>query len=94
MALNAITTGAMTLCGKTYGNLMVDVRPTNQKLIKRAVRLICQIARTDEKTAHQLLTASKGHVKTAVIMHRKKLSRVQAEKQLKKSSGFLAEALK
>ena len=47
MALNAITTGAMVLCGKTYGNLMVDVRPTNQKLIARAIRLICMVAQTD-----------------------------------------------
>lgn len=93
MTLNAITTGAMALCGKTYGNLMVDVRPTNQKLIKRAVRLICLIAHTDEKTARRLLTTSKGHVKTAVVMHRKKLSRVQAEKRLKQADGFLAEAL-
>ena len=93
MALNAITTGAMALCGKTYGNLMVDVQPTNKKLVARAVRLICEIARTDQKTAEQLLKKSRGNVKTAVVMHRRKLTREQAEKQLKKRNGFLNKAL-
>ncbi len=93
MALNAITTGAMTLCGKTYGNLMVDVQPTNQKLMARAVRLICSVAQTDEKTARRLLTASGKNVKTAVVMHRKKCTRLQAQKLLKQSNDRLAEAM-
>lgn len=93
MALNAITTGAMALCGKTYGNLMVDVQPTNQKLLARAVRLICTVAQTDEQTARRLLLASGKNVKTAIVMHRKKCTRVQAKKLLKKSKGRLAEAL-
>ena len=93
MALNAITTGAMTLCGKTYGNLMVDVRPTNQKLMARAIRLICTVAHTDEKTARKLLTTSGKNVKTAIVMHRKNYSRAQAQKALQKARGFLAEAL-
>lgn len=93
MALNAITTGAMALCGKTYGNLMIDVQPTNQKLISRAVRLICTVAHTDEKTARRLLTDSGKNVKTAIVMHRKKCTRTQAQKRLQKSGGHLAEAL-
>ncbi len=93
MALNAITTGAMVLCGKTYGNLMVDVRPTNQKLIARAIRLICTVAQTDEKTARKLLTASGKNVKTAIVMHRRKCSRKEAQKTLRKARGFLVEAL-
>lgn len=93
MALNAITTGAMALCGKTYGNLMVDVRPSNKKLEARAVRLICQITGVSEKQAKTLLNASHKKVKTAVVMHRKKLSRVSAEKQLKKADGFLTKIL-
>ncbi|MBQ3666470.1 MAG: N-acetylmuramic acid 6-phosphate etherase [Elusimicrobiaceae bacterium] len=93
MALNAITTGAMVLCGKTYGNLMVDVRPTNQKLIARAIRLICMVAQTDEKTALKLLTASHKNVKIAIVMHKHACSRTQAQKLLKKADGFLAGAL-
>ena len=93
MALNAITTGAMTLCGKTYGNLMIDVRPTNEKLIVRATRLICTVAGTDERTARKLLIASGKNVKTAVVMHRKKTDRKTAEKLLKKEQGFLTRVL-
>ncbi|MBQ8032848.1 MAG: N-acetylmuramic acid 6-phosphate etherase, partial [Elusimicrobiaceae bacterium] len=93
MALNAITTGAMALCGKTYGNLMVDVQPTNQKLLARAVRLICTVAQTDEQTARRLLLASGKNVKTAIVMHHQKCTRKQAQKLLKKSKGRLAEAL-
>lgn len=93
MVLNAITTGAMALCGKTYGNLMVDVQPTNQKLIARAVRLICTVAHTDEKTARQLLAASGKNVKTAIVMHRNKCTRAQAQARLKKARSFLAEVL-
>lgn len=93
MALNAITTGAMTLCGKTYGNLMIDVRPTNEKLVARAVRLICQVAGTDEKTAQKLLAASGKSVKTAVVMHKKHADKKQAEKLLKKQNGFLTKVI-
>ena len=93
MALNAITTGAMALCGKTYGNLMVDVKPTNKKLVARAIRLIEQIAQTDEKTAAKLLKNSGGKVKTAIVMHRKNLSRQEAQKKLNRANGFLGEII-
>lgn len=93
MALNAITTGAMARAGKVYGNLMVDVKPTNKKLVRRAVRLICTISGADEKTAEKLLPAAGGNVKTACVMFAKKCTRAQAEKLLKKHKGFLREAL-
>ncbi len=93
MALNAITTGAMALCGKTYGNLMVDVQPTNKKLVARAVRLIAQVAKTSEKTAAKLLASSGKNVKTAIVMRRKKTTRAQAQAQLKKANGFLGKTL-
>ena len=93
MALNAITTGAMTLCGKTYGNLMIDVQPTNQKLVARAIRLICTVSGADEKTAAKLLAAAGKNVKTAVVMHKKHVSRAEAEKLLKKQNGFLTKVI-
>lgn len=93
MALNAITTGAMALSGKTYGNLMVDVKPTNNKLVQRAVRLICTLTQINEKAAYKLLLSSGRNVKTAVIMHKKHCSRLQAEKILRQSKGFLKGAL-
>lgn len=94
MALNAITTGAMARAGKVYGNLMIDVQPTNQKLIRRAVRLIGTVANTDEKTAESLLNAAGKSVKTAIVMHVKQCSRTQAEKLLKQHNGFLQEVLR
>ena len=93
MALNAITTGAMALCGKTYGNLMIDVRPTNEKLVLRATRLIATVSGADEKTAHKLLMRSGKNVKTAVVMFRKKTDRKTAEKLLKKEHGFLTRVI-
>ena len=94
MALNAITTGAMAHAGKVYQNLMVDVQPTNQKLVRRATRLISTISGADEKTAARLLTASHNRVKTAIVMHVKKCPAAQAEKLLKKHHGFLREVLR
>ena len=89
MTLNAISTGAMARAGKVYGNLMVDVQPTNQKLIRRAVRLIASVTKTDEKTAEKLLIASGKSVKTAIVMQMKKINKGQAEKLLQKHHGFL-----
>lgn len=93
MALNAITTGAMARAGKVYGNLMVDVRPTNKKLVRRALRLIMTVSGADEKTATKLLAQSGQHVKTAIVMYVKKCSCEQANKLLKKHKGFLKETL-
>lgn len=94
MALNAITTGAMARAGKVYENLMVDVKPTNKKLVRRAIRLICTVSGANEKTAEKLLKDSGKNVKTAIIMHVKKCSRTQAEKRLSIHKGFLREALR
>ena len=93
MALNIITTGAMTLCGKTYGNLMIDVRPSNKKLNIRAVNLIRRLTGIGEKEAAALLQTAGRRVKTAVVMRRKGVTRRQAENLLKKSKGFLAHVI-
>ena len=93
MALNTITTGAMARAGKVYQNLMVDVRPTNRKLVARAIRLICTVSGADENTAKHLLTASGKQVKTAIVMHCKQCSRLRAQQLLRKHRGFLAEVL-
>ena len=93
MALNAITTGAMARVGKIYGNLMVDVQPTNRKLVARATRLISQIAQTDEATAARCLQAARGSVKIAVLMHQKNCTYATAKRLLQKHRGFLREAL-
>lgn len=68
MILNMISTTAFILCGKTYGNLMVDVCPTNEKLIARAVRIISTTVECSEETAAKLLEAGGMNVKTAIVM--------------------------
>ena len=83
----------MALCGKMYGNLMVDVKPTNKKLVARATRLIAQIAGADPQTAGQYLAQSGNQVKVAIVMLKKQLDRPHAARLLKKANGFLAEAL-
>lgn len=66
MVLNMLSTGAMVLLGKTYGNLMVDLRPTNTKLRARAVRIVATVTGLNEEAAQQVL-AEAGDVKTAIV---------------------------
>ncbi|MFM7389225.1 MAG: N-acetylmuramic acid 6-phosphate etherase [Vampirovibrionales bacterium] len=68
MLLNHISTSLMVLLGKTYGNLMVDVRASNHKLRQRAIRLVCQLTPADEAEATELLKACDWEVKTAIVM--------------------------
>ncbi len=68
MILNMISTTAFILMGKVYGNLMIDVQPTNEKLIARAVRIIREVTGKSEEESAALLTASGMRVKHAVIM--------------------------
>jgi N-acetylmuramic acid 6-phosphate etherase len=68
MILNMISTTAFILCGKTYGNLMVDVCPTNEKLVARAMRIICTTVECSEDAAGKLLESSGRNVKTAIVM--------------------------
>lgn len=66
MVLNMLTTGAMIRLGKVYGNLMVDVRATNEKLRDRAKRIVMAATGCDESTAIDALNKSEGHAKTAI----------------------------
>lgn len=69
MALNIISTGAMVRYGKVYGNRMIDVAVTNDKLHDRALRIICDLTELDRAAAQELLTRSKKKVKLALLMH-------------------------
>ncbi len=69
LVLNTLTTGAMIRLGKTFGNLMVDLKATNSKLKVRANRIVRTIANLDEPAAAELLRRSQGEVKTAIVMH-------------------------
>ncbi len=89
MVLNMLSTGAMVRLGKVYGNLMVDVRVTNQKLAARARRIVAHLGQVDEDTAARLLAQSGGAVKPAVVMARRGVDAAEAQRLLDEADGFL-----
>ncbi len=70
MVLNMLTTGAMVRLGKTYGNLMVDLRATNEKLKDRAERMLITTCGVERDAARALLVRADGSVKLAIVMHK------------------------
>jgi len=68
MVLNMLSTGAMVKLGKVYGNLMVDVKCSNEKLRQRAVNIVCEAAGVDADTARKALQESGNSCKTAIVM--------------------------
>ncbi len=93
MILNMLSTGVMVRLGKTYGNLMVDVKPTNAKLKVRATRIVSLITGSDETTAQSALLQANWEVKTAIILLVKKIDPPEARKQLAKHGGVLRKVL-
>ncbi len=93
MALNILSTGVMVRLGKVHGNRMVDVAVTNSKLEDRALRILADLAAVDREQGRQLLAASEGSVKVALLMARKGLSAAEAREQLERSGGQLRLAL-
>lgn len=89
MVLNMLTTASMVRLGKTYGNLMVDVRPGSAKLRDRAKRLVMLITGVGEERAEELLHGSKWDVKAAIVMEIKNTDYRKASKLLKEHGGFL-----
>jgi len=93
LVLNMLTLGAMVQLGKTYGNLMVEVRPTSRKLRARAVRIIRSITGCSAATAGRCLRDAGGHTKVAVLMAAEQLSSSSARRRLTRSHGSLRRAL-
>jgi len=93
MALNMVSTGTMVKLGKVYGNLMVDLRPTNSKLIKRAERIICEVTGCSEEQAKKYFLSSGYDVKVAAVMITKGLNQSDADALLEKNNGILKKAL-
>jgi N-acetylmuramic acid 6-phosphate etherase len=94
MVLNMLSTGVMVQLGKTYGNLMVDVRPTNAKLRRRALRIVQQVCAADAHAAQAALDASGGEVKTAIVMLALDLDAEQARARLQAAGGVTRRALR
>jgi N-acetylmuramic acid 6-phosphate etherase len=89
MVLNMITTGAMIRIGKTYGNLMVDMRATNVKLTDRAERIVVEVCSVTREEARALLRDAGGSVKLAIVMQKRGLSRAAAERALADAGGVI-----
>ena len=94
MVLNMLSTGAMIKLGKVYGNLMVDVKPSNEKLIRRCVTIVCAAAECDEATAVVALEACGYRPKTAIVMVLCGVDADTAREMLQKAGGRIAGALK
>ena len=92
LVLNMLSTGIMIKTGAVYGNLMVNVQPTNAKLIDRAQRIIMAATEIDQPTAATLLEKS-GGVKIAIVMQKLNLDRSTAEARLKTANGNLSSLL-
>ena len=93
LVLNMLTTISMIKLGKTYGNLMVDVKTGSEKLKDRARRIVMIVAEVDYDAADALLKRAKWNVKVAIVMQRANLSMVQAQRRLKKANDSVAEAI-
>jgi N-acetylmuramic acid 6-phosphate etherase len=93
LVLNMLSTGVMVRTGATYGNLMMNVRPTNAKLVDRAHRIIMSATGCDLAAATRLLEESGKSVKTAIVMQKLSLDRAAAEARLSETHGVLAKAL-
>jgi N-acetylmuramic acid 6-phosphate etherase len=89
IVLNAMSTTAFVLLGKTYGGLMVDVRPTNAKLWARAIRIVRTLSGVDDATARRLIEKAGGRAKVALVMHHASVNAVRAKELLVKHKGSL-----
>ena len=93
LILNMLTTGAMIRIGKTYGNLMVDLRATNQKLCDRSQRIVAELTNLPQPEAAQLLNQCGGEVKTAIVTALKGVSPDEARRLLTLGAGHLRSTL-
>jgi N-acetylmuramic acid 6-phosphate etherase len=93
MVLNMLTTGAMIKNGKVFGNLMVDVQATNEKLIERQKKIIMEATDCSRETAEEALTASGNHCKTAIVMILTNSDANQAKASLQQHKGFIRECI-
>ena len=94
MVLNMLSTGTMVKLGKVYGNLMVDVKATNEKLAERALRIVMAAAGCQRKEAEAALRRAGGQAKLAILIALTGCSPAEGRLQLGMAQGHLAKALK
>ena len=94
LVLNTLTTGVMIRLGKVYGNLMVDLKATNEKLRDRSVRIVMDMTNLSRPGARRLLARAQGKVKAAIVMHFRRTDLAGALKILDECDQFLRKAIK
>ncbi|MDB4913791.1 MAG: N-acetylmuramic acid 6-phosphate etherase [Gemmatimonadetes bacterium] len=87
LILNMITTGAMIRMGKTFGNLMIDLRATNVKLVDRSERIVAEVCAISREDAHEMLARADGSVKLAIVMHSLGVDKDEAARRLDAEGG-------
>jgi N-acetylmuramic acid 6-phosphate etherase len=93
MVLNMLSTAAMIRLGKVYGNLMVDVQPTNAKLQRRAVHILQEATGVDAEAARQALEATGYEVKPALVMLLAQVDEAEARRRLAATQGSVRQAV-
>jgi len=93
MVLNMLSTGAMIRIGKTYGNLMVDVAVSNEKLRARALGILADVTGIDGEDAEALLESAGGDVKCAILTALSGVDQITADRRLREAGGILRRAL-
>ena len=93
LVLNMLTTGSMIRIGKTWGNLMVDLRATNAKLTDRSERILMEATGLTRSAAHAALAAADGRVKPAIVMLRQNVALPEADRLLEAHQGRLRDVV-
>ncbi|MBC7967013.1 MAG: N-acetylmuramic acid 6-phosphate etherase [Fuerstia sp.] len=93
LVLNMLTTGAMVRIGKSYGNLMVDLRATNEKLRDRSERIVADLTNLTQSQSAELLNQCGGEVKTAIVAALRDVSPDEARRMLLQCAGHLRATL-
>lgn len=93
LVLNMLTTCSMIKLGKVYGNLMVDLNPSNNKLVNRAQRIICEVTGVCEEKAAEALAQAGNSTKLAIMMLESNLGPDEARVLLEANGGVLRQAL-
>ena len=93
MVLNMLTTGSMIKIGKVYKNYMVDMKPSNEKLMDRSVRLVVEATGVTNEDAYEQLKQCGFHVKTAIVMIMRNCSFKEAKLLLEQTEGYVSAAI-
>lgn len=94
LVLNMISTTVMIKLGKVYGNLMVDVKATNEKLLERTVSIVKSATGVEDKVARKVLSECEYSAKTAIVMIQYNYSKEEAETALIKAEGRISSIVK